>query len=143
MKQFTLLATIVFALHLTAAPEKSPTPTAQYNKVTGKLSSVLPGSIEKNLNNVETAAQDAKVQIVSQKADAISATVKGELADNRAFTIELSGKGFDNTEISIRVAPKGIDFKLLAGDEDASRMLLDYVQKAAGVKKRRKFFGLF
>jgi hypothetical protein len=123
--------------------QKSAAATASYNKINGKLSTLLPGSVEKSVDNVERGARKAGVQIVSKKADAISATIKGELADNRDFTIELSGKGFEQTAISIRVAPKGVDLKVVAGDEDASRMLLDFFLREAGVKKRKRFLGIF
>jgi len=118
---------------------------AEYNKLTGKLSSLLPGSVDATVANVEKGAEKAAVEIVRKTADRITANIRGKLSDGRAFQIELTGAGADQTTIYIRVAPKAVVDPKIGGDEAAARMLLDFVRKAAGVgsKGRKKRFLLF
>jgi hypothetical protein len=125
------------------APE-DPYRAATYNRLTGQLHALLPGSIEDNVRNVETAVLKAKIHIIGKRVDGITANIKGRLADRRVFEIQLTGVEFKETAIAVRIPPSGIiDPKLVGGDEDGARMLLAYIRREAGLNadgRRKKWF---
>jgi hypothetical protein len=132
-----------------AAPEQAPAAedpyqATTYNRLTGQLHALLPGSIEDNVRHVETAVLKAKIHIIGKRVDGITANLKGRLADRRVFEIQLTGVEFKETAISLRIPPSGIiDPKVVGGDEDGARMLLAYIRREAGLKadgRRKKWF---
>ncbi len=125
-------------------PPADPYAAVSYNKLTGQLTSLLPGSVTETVEHIRLAATRAHLRLTSRKTDGITAAIQGKLADDRVFTIDLTGKNFHDTLIDLRVAPKGlVDPKIVGGDEDAALMILQFIRREAGLKadgRRKRFF---
>lgn len=108
--------------------------SAEYSRFHGRLTASLPGAVEENLDAVAEAVRKAGLVVREREGDKIQGSVTALMSDKRTVTVDLSGKALDITEVRIRVAPaRHLDPILPGGDEDASRLLLQYIRVEAGL----------